>query len=137
MIISLIPRTSESHRLQVPDGSIKHVRVTAHPSRDSSGNLEFVGAVTDVSEQRQAEAVIREREMEVRQIVDLAPQLVSVFGPGSERLYANRVVLDYLGIGLDEWRQRNLVTHVHPDDSERVKACWDRALRSGSGYDVE
>src|SRR5229473_8226819 len=54
------------HRLLLPDGSVKHVRVTAHPSRDSAGNLEFVGAVTDVSEQRQAEAVIREREIEVR-----------------------------------------------------------------------
>ncbi len=125
------------HRLQVPDGSIKHVRVTAHPSRDSLGNLEFVGAATDVSEQRQAEAVIQEREREVRQIVDLAPQLVSVYGPGRERLYANRMVLDYLGIGLDEWLQRSSGTHTHPDDSERVKACWDRALGSGSAYDVE
>jgi PAS domain S-box-containing protein len=125
------------HRLQAPDGSIKHVRMTAHPSRDSLGNLEFLGAVTDVSEQRQAEAVIREREREVRQIVDLAPQLVSVFGPGRERLYANRMVLDYLGTGPDEWLQRSPGTHIHPDDSERVKACWDRALGSGSGYDVE
>jgi PAS domain S-box-containing protein len=125
------------HRLQVPDGSIKHVRVTAHPSRDSVGNLEFVGAVTDVSEQRQAEAVIREREREVRQIVDLTPQLVSVYGPGRERLYASRMMLDYLGIGLDEWLQRSPGTHTHPDDSERVKACRDRALGSGSAYDVE
>ena len=125
------------HRLQVPDGSIKHVRVTAHPSRDSLGNLEFVGAVTDVSEQRQAEAVIRERESEVRQIVDLAPQLVSVFGPGRERLYANRMMLDYLGVGLDEWLQRSSGTPTHPDDLERVKTCWLRASGSGSAYDVE
>jgi len=125
------------HRLQVPDGSIKHVRVTAHPSRDSLGNLEFVGAVTDVSEQRQAEPVIRERESEVRQIVDLAPQLVSVFGPDRERLYANRMMLDYLGIGLDEWLQRSPGTHTHPDDLERVKTCWLRASGRGSAYDVE
>jgi transcriptional regulator with GAF, ATPase, and Fis domain len=26
---------------------------------------------------------------------------------------------------------------THPDDSERVKACWDRALASGSAYEVE
>ena len=125
------------HRLLMPDGSVKYLRVVGTPSEDEGGCFEFVGAVTDVSEQRQAEAVIREREREVRQIVDLAPQLVSVFGPGRERLYANRVVLDYLGIGLDEWRQRSPGTHIHPDDSERVKACWDRALGSGSGYDVE
>jgi formate hydrogenlyase transcriptional activator len=47
------------------------------------------------------------------------------------------MVLDYLGIGLDEWLQRSPGTHIHPDDSERVKACWNRALGSGSAYDVE
>jgi PAS domain S-box-containing protein len=52
------------HRLQLPDGSVKHVRVTTHPSRDSAGNLEFVGAVTDVSKQHHAEAMIQERERE-------------------------------------------------------------------------
>jgi formate hydrogenlyase transcriptional activator len=70
-------------------------------------------------------------------VLDFTPQFVSVFGPGRERLYANRVLLDYLGIGLDEWRQRSLSTHTHPDDVERVEACWDRALVSGSGFDVE
>jgi PAS domain S-box-containing protein len=125
------------HRLQVPDGSIKHVRVTARPSWNSLGDLEFVGAVTDVTEAKQTEDKIRQQEIEVRQIVDLAPQLVSVFGPGRERLYANRVMLDYLGVGLDEWLQRSLGTHTHPDDLERVKACWLRASGSGSAYDVE
>jgi PAS domain S-box-containing protein len=125
------------HRLQLPDGSIKHVRVTAHPSRDSLGNLEFVGAVTDVSEQRQAEAVIREREREVRQIVDLAPQLVGVYGSDLERLYANRMVLDYHGVRLDEWLQMSRGSLTHPDDSERVKATRDRAVASGSAYEVE
>jgi PAS domain S-box-containing protein len=55
------------HRLQLPDGSVKHVRVTAHSSRDTAGNLEFVGAVTDVSQQRHAEAVIQEREAELQE----------------------------------------------------------------------
>jgi PAS domain S-box-containing protein len=65
------------NRLELPDGSIKHVRVTAHPSQDSSGNLEYVGAVTDVSEQRQAEAVIRERE---RAPADAGPRASSCCG---------------------------------------------------------
>jgi len=69
--------------------------------------------------------------------VDLAPQVVSVFGPGRERLYANRMMLDYLGIGLDEWLKRSPGTHTHPDDLEHVKTCWLRASGSGSAYDVE
>src|SRR4029077_14910753 len=91
----------------------------------------------DIHDRKLAEDKIRQQEIEVRQIVDLAPQLVSVFGPDRGRLYANRVVLDYLGVGLDEWLQRSPGTHIHPDDSERVNACWDRALVSGSGFDVE
>jgi PAS domain S-box-containing protein len=38
------------HRLQLPGGYVKHVRVTAHPSRDLEGNVELVGAITDVTD---------------------------------------------------------------------------------------
>src|SRR5258708_2620551 len=37
------------HRLQMPDGSVKHVHAIARASKTSSDNLEFVGAVTDVT----------------------------------------------------------------------------------------
>src|SRR5246500_3515986 len=40
------------HRLQMPDGSVKHVRVTARPSKDSTDDVEFVGAVTDITERK-------------------------------------------------------------------------------------
>ena len=43
------------HRLLMPDGSVKYVRVVGHPSIDKSSNFEFVGAVTDVTERKQAE----------------------------------------------------------------------------------
>src|SRR5262245_42824149 len=43
------------HRLLMPDGSVKYVRVVGHPSVDKSSNFEFVGAVTDVTERKQAE----------------------------------------------------------------------------------
>ncbi|HET8924294.1 MAG TPA: sigma-54-dependent Fis family transcriptional regulator, partial [Candidatus Acidoferrum sp.] len=125
-------------RILLPDGTIKWVQAVGHPVLSAAGELvQFVGSSMDVTERKTREEKIREHEMELRQMLDFAPQHVSVFGPNRERLYANRVVLDYLGISLDEWRQRSLGTHVHPDDSERVEACWDRALGSGSGYDVE
>jgi transcriptional regulator with PAS, ATPase and Fis domain len=42
------------HRLLMPDGSIKHVHLLAQPFRDESGNVEFVGAVRDVTESKKA-----------------------------------------------------------------------------------
>jgi PAS domain S-box-containing protein len=47
------------HRLLMPDGSVNHVRVVAHAERDGSGELEFVGAVMDVTVAKKAEADLR------------------------------------------------------------------------------
>jgi formate hydrogenlyase transcriptional activator len=123
--------------LQMPDGSIKHVRVTASPFRNTSGDLEFVGAVTDVSEEREAQAAIRETERELRQLVDIIPQLIAVYGPNRERLNANRTMLDYLGIGLDEWQHKSFGSSVHPDDSEPLETHVGRAFSSGSADELE
>ena len=69
------------------------------------GRREGVAFVLDLSEQKRAEGKIREQEMELRQMLDLAPQQVAVYGPDRERLYANRITLDYLGLSLNEWRR--------------------------------
>jgi PAS domain S-box-containing protein len=75
-VVQLIDRVSLErkgfdfeHRLLMPDGSVKHIRVVGQPSKDESGGFEFVGAVTDVTANRRAE---EERE-ELRQAqADLA-----------------------------------------------------------------
>ena len=38
------------YRLVMPSGGIKHIRVRAHALPDSSGNIEVIGAVTDITE---------------------------------------------------------------------------------------
>src|SRR6266853_686879 len=50
------------HRLLMPDGSIKYVHVVGHPSADEGCASEFVGAVTDITNQRQAEESLRKSE---------------------------------------------------------------------------
>src|SRR5260221_13834684 len=51
-----------AYRLLLPDGRVKHVHALAHATQDASGNREFVGAVTDITEQRRAEESLRESE---------------------------------------------------------------------------
>ena len=45
-------------RLLMPDESVKHLRVVGHPSTDEWGNFEFVGAVTDITDNKRAEALL-------------------------------------------------------------------------------
>jgi formate hydrogenlyase transcriptional activator len=62
------------------------------------------------------------------------PQLVVVFGPGHDRLYANRAALEYRGLGLNEWREAST---VHPDDQKQLREYADRASFTGAPYDLE
>ena len=92
----------------------------------------------DVTERKTREETIREQEAELRQILDLTPQLIAVYGANRERLYINRIALDYLGLSLEEWRQtREWGAFVHPDDRARERDYFDRALSTGSAYELE
>ena len=124
----------QEYRLVVPSGAIKHLHVRAHALRDSSGSVEFIGAVTDITERKVAEERVRGQEAELRQMMDLTPQYLCVLGADGTPTYANRSSLDYLGMTLDEWRQRGGIgDEVHPDDVDRL----NRASSSGTTYELE
>jgi PAS domain S-box-containing protein len=53
------------HRLLMPDGSVKHVRVVAHLA---ASGLEFVGAVTDVTESKKAQEALRTSQAELAHV---------------------------------------------------------------------
>jgi PAS domain S-box-containing protein len=125
------------HRLLMPDGSIKYILNLAHGLKDGDGNEESVGAIMDITERRVAEQRLQQQEAELRQVVDLAPQLIAVFGPQRERLYLNRMSLDYFGMTLDHWRETSPSNEVHPADTERLRSQWGRAISSGSAFEIE
>ena len=132
------------YRVVHPDGRVRDIHVIAHPVLSTSGELvELVGTVIDVTERKRAEEEVRRSEMELRQMLDLAPQLVAIFGPGGERLYANRVALDHVGLSLEEWRQTaggffRPGWFIHPDDRERAARTYSDGARSdGSAYELE
>jgi PAS domain S-box-containing protein len=56
------------HRLLMPDGSIKHVHVVGHAERDKSGELEYVGAVLDVTERKRAEEALRQTQADLAHV---------------------------------------------------------------------
>ena len=110
----------------------------AEPVRAANGTMLFwIGVNFDIEERKRAEQKLQQQETELRQVLDLAPQLIAVFGPLRERLYLNLMSLDYFGITLDQWCEAQPGTEVHPDDTERLRSQWGRAISSSSAFEIE
>jgi PAS domain S-box-containing protein len=56
------------HRLMMPDGSVKHVHVVAHTVKDQADQLEYIGAVMDVTEARQLEEQMHQARTELAHV---------------------------------------------------------------------
>jgi formate hydrogenlyase transcriptional activator len=95
-------------------------------------------ALSRITGRKHAEEKLREQEAELRQVLDLAPQHISVLGPGGSRLYTNRASLDYYGLTLEGWQACDPGRFVHPDDLERMASVVQQPESSQTpGHDAE
>ena len=132
------PFEAES-RVKRADGEYRWFLQRNVPLRDETGKIvKWYGTGIDIEERKTAEGKIREQEAELRQIVDLAPQHIGVFGRDGSPLYANRATLEYLGVGIDRWRDETArYSLVHPDDRERFLGERKRRFLEGVPHEIE
>src|ERR1700761_3482915 len=134
------------HRLQMPNGDTKYLHVVAHASSHGSGNREYIGIVSDITDRKRAE--------------DERQALASALQQSNARLEeAQRLA----HIGHYEWNLiENRVTYsdelcriyaippqkgpfdaaliferIHPDDRERVAKEAEETVRNGTHAKAE
>jgi PAS domain S-box-containing protein len=56
------------HRLQMPDQSVKYLHMVAHCIRDAGGQLEYIGAIQDVTQRRVAEQALGKARSELAHV---------------------------------------------------------------------
>jgi PAS domain S-box-containing protein len=143
-VLQLIDRASHErrgfdleHRLLMPDGSIKYIRVVGRPSVDASGSFELVGAVTDITEARRVEEILRRSEDHFRSLVDATPALIYTARPDGFIDFLNRGWLNYLGLPLESVSGWQWTGIFHPDDLESCLNTWRAAIQSGEPAECE
>jgi PAS domain S-box-containing protein len=126
------------HRLLMPDGSVKYLRVVGRPSKDEAGDLEFVGAVSDVTAEKVAEQRHQGDQRQIRRIIDAMPQLIVALTPDGRTLYINQAVADYTGRQPEEIRGNDFLARVfHPEDVARITHERQQALARGAPFKLE
>ncbi len=76
------------------------------PGSPSAYHQHLIGQITHLAtvaiEHKHREEKLRQDERELRRITDAIAQLICVLGPDGKTLYANRFVLDYSGLSLED-----------------------------------
>jgi len=111
-----------------------------NPLKDDRGRIiRWYMTGTDIDDRKRAEEKLRQSEEDLRTIIDTIRQSITVLAPDGTILYANRVILDRLGLTLGEVvGQKGLSTRVfHPDDIERASEERRMRLLDGIPFDLE
>jgi len=127
------------YRLVLPDGTLKHLHAIGRPVLDKNGALaRYVGTTVDVTERRRAEEKIRQSEAELRQLIDVIPQQVCVFGPDWTPLFANQRERDYTGVSLEAAKSKEVfASKVYPEDLEKLEEIRERARLEPGPFELE
>ncbi len=102
-------RANETHaldltaRIRAADGSYRWFQARAEPMRDAAGRIvHWYGVAVDIDDRKRAEEALRKSEQELRGIVDAIPQTIVVLDADGHGLYANRPLLDYTGLTMEQ-----------------------------------
>jgi PAS domain S-box-containing protein len=158
----------ETRSLRAQDGIYRWHLQQAVVLRDAEGNvLKFVGATTDIDDQKRAEEELRASELRLRQMAgdldrrvaqrtkELAesneelellagllqrlPVSAWTLNPDGTPDFVNQVWLDLSGQTLDFVRSRPeaWMTAIHPDDCEAALRAFWSGVRSGEAFAME
>ncbi|RUV63902.1 PAS domain S-box protein [Mesorhizobium sp. M5C.F.Ca.IN.020.29.1.1] len=129
---------TDEHRVRRFDGTYRWFRDTGIASRDEHGTITgWYGYKTDIDDQKKAEAALRERERELRLLVDTVPTMIWLMTPAGVPYYFNRRFVDWAGINATKEEPRGtrqFAPHVelfHPDDRAAVKAVFEKCFARG------
>ena len=126
-------------RIRRYDGEYRWFLIRLAPQLDAEGNLlRWFGCNTDIEDRKQAEQKLLADERELRRITDAIPQTIFVQDPAGVPLYANKALLDYTGLPLEEVVHPEFRARLfHPEDVERVRDERQAALARGLPFELE
>lgn len=103
----------------------------------SNGTVRYVCVQEDITEQKRAEAALRESEARFRNMADSAPVLIWLAGPDRKLTWVNKTWLDLVGRSLEEELGLGWTAGIHPHDVEASLGLLERAYKERKPFTTE
>jgi PAS domain S-box-containing protein len=105
--------------------------------------VKLQGTIQDITERKQADAALHDREEQYRTLVEQVPAIVYIDDATAEpgqTIYISPQIENILGYTPEEWRQGDLVSWIarlHPDDAQHTLDEFLRCFKGGEPIDSE
>ncbi len=126
-----------THRLLFADGRVKYLHVLATPMQSAEEEIEFAGAVVDITQAKESEKRIRRNEKELRAFIETMPAYAGTNLPDGSFGFISQNWLDYTGLSREQWMGWGWSSTIHPEDVDRVMCNWRAALNSEAPVEYE
>ena len=131
---------TEYRILRQTDGAIRWLHARGRLEKDAEGKPRYLrGTVQDITEQKEAEAALRENDEALREAQRMAGLGIHFQDFSTGAWSASEILREILGVGPDEdLSSGRWMAFVHPEDRAAVEACFaENALRRNPRFDLE
>jgi PAS domain S-box-containing protein len=119
------------------DGSVRWIAATGKVFFENGRPTHMIGMGQDVSEQKRAEATLRESEERFRNMADTAPVLIWVSGPDKRPTFFNKPWLEFTGRTMNQEMGDDWAAGTHPDDRDRCFATYSSSFDARRSFRME
>ncbi|WP_427874779.1 PAS domain-containing sensor histidine kinase [Flavobacterium sp. MMS24-S5] len=126
------------HRVINKDDSVRWVFSRVVPILDDQEKIiEWFGASSDITSQKELQNVIAESGERFRQLADLVPQIIWTANSEGFVDYYNSRWYEYTGYIEDEFGDPSWISKLHADDVYLVSKMWYESVHAGVPYQTE
>ncbi len=127
------------NRVVLPDGSTRWLYARGKATLDSNGHSCVVGALTDITNRKEAEEAARQSDANRRFALESARLGDWELDLTTQKAKCSLLHNHIFGYSSPppEWSYGLFLQHVHPLDREMVDAAFQRSLASGNDWDFE
>lgn len=101
---------------------------------DTNMPSHMIGTLRDITDEKNYQQRLQEREQKFRTLADSMPQLVWTGDAEGNLNYFNQSVFNYSGLTPEEIMNGGWIQIVHPDEREENIRLWSEAISTGAGF---